>query len=421
MQKTLLALLGLSSGLIAAQNQDRCAPEQPTTCYTQGDCERCYCLGPDNIMANAPVCPRTCDGDISISVEGFYWNAHQDGMEYAIDNRVRNQITSAAKMSDNYAKDNGEFNNLIDAEYLTPDFKWNGGFKAALSYCSPCDGWDVGVSWTWYKGNASSDIEADADNNHVLLPLWSAFSWPPGGINFATAIETNWDLKLNLIDIELGREFWTSHYLSIRPHVGLRVALIEQSFDIQHKGGNWNTIGPGTGSFNWGAQTALNNEVHLDNDFKGVGLRSGLDTNWNLGCGWSIYGDLAASIIYGRFDIDHDEWNRLAVDNHTKIKVHETEESFRASRAILDLGLGLQWMGMVCDCKYGLTIALGWEQHLFFHQNQLWRVVRKNDKGNAPMGTVADNAPNCTGENVFIQRRGDLDTQGIALKAKFDF
>ena len=106
--------------------------------------------------------------------------------------------------------------------------------------------------------------------------------------------------QLNLVDIELGRNFWTSHYLAIRPHVGIRVAYLEQDYDIEHAGGNWGAINASSVTgYSWGPQTALNNSVHLDNDFKGVGLRSGLDSTWNLGCGWALYGDFAASIVYG--------------------------------------------------------------------------------------------------------------------------
>ena len=357
MHKTLFALLGLSSSLIAAQNNDHCAPEPSATCYPD-DCKRCYCLGPENVIANAPVCPFTCDGDVSISVAGFYWNAHQDGMEYAIDNRVRNNVTGATLNSITAFTDaNDEFNNLIDSSYLTPDFKWDWGFKLGLAYCSPCDGWDIGVYWTWYRGKAFSHHEAEPDDNHVLLPLWSAFSWPPGGINFATDIRTDWRLQLNLIDIELGRNFWTSQYLSIRPHVGIRVAYLEQDFDIKHLGGNLEALTILViGGNGWGLQSALNNEVHFDNDFKGVGLKSGLDTTWNFGCGWSLYGNLAASIVYGRFNVDHHEWNRLATGDHAKTRVLETNET----------------SAPLAPCLIWVLASNGWEWSAI--ANMVWRL-----------------------------------------------
>ncbi len=396
MQKSLLALsiLGATNIAVAARGTDNCEPEPPATCYPE-NCNHCYCLGPENYGVNAPVRPYTCNGDWVISAAGFYWIAHQDGMEYAIDNSVKNP-------DDIFSY--GEINNLIDAKYETPDFKWDWGFKVGLGYNTTCDGWDFGVVWTWYRGKANDHIETEIDDNHSLIPLWSAYA-PELEVSsitlFATDIETHWKIQLNLIDIELGREYWTSKHLSFRPFAGLRIAYLEQNFEIQHKGGIWSAIL---------GNPAFNNEVDLENDFKGVGVRSGFDTVWNFGCGWGLYGNFAASIVYGRFSLDHDEENREVSSPHDKIKVLENEESFRASRGMLDLALGIQWASLFCDCQYRFTIQLGWENHLFFHQNQLWRVNR--------IGELDDED---RGENVFFQRRGNLDTQGWTLKVQFEF
>jgi len=397
-----LSILGAANVASAARGQENCAPEGPATCYAD-DCRSCYCLGPVNTIANAPVNPRTCNGDWVINVAGFYWNAHQDGMEYAIDNNVKLQFEGDTPNVPAVL----ELNNLIDAGYKTPDFKWDWGFKAGLGYNTTCDGWDFGITWTWYRGKANDHIEAEQDDNHTLLPLWSAFAGGFGLTLYATDIETHWKLQLNLIDLEMGREYWTSKYLSFRPFVGLRIAYINQDFEIQHKGGSWSEI--------LGFQDAYNNEVDLDNDFHGVGIRSGFDTVWNIGCGWGLFSNLAASIVYGRFSVAHNEETRLAMSPFDKTTILETKESFHASRAMVDLALGVQWSSMFCDCQYGFTAKLGWEQHLFFHQNQMWRVNRIGDLPNPAV------FPNNLGENVFHERRGTLDTQGWTLSLQFEF
>ena len=399
-----LSVFGLSSAAYSAYGaQDQCAPTPPVPCNAD-ECKNCYCLGPENYGVNAPVCPKTCNGDFIITVAGFYWNSHQDGMEYAINNNVVSPPNPSGSTS---LADIQQLNNLIDAKYQTPDFKWDFGFKIGLGYCTTCDGWDFSVTWTWYRGKANGQVEAEPCDNQTLLPLWSAFANINGSTLYACDIEHNWRLRLNLIDLELGRNFWTSKYLSIRPHVGIRIAYIKQNFELVHKGGSWAAfIEPS-------AQDALNNDVDLDNDFHGVGVRAGLNSEWNFGCGWGLYANWAASIVYGRFSVDHDEENRQAIAPHNKIDILETHNSFRASRAILDLALGIQWSTMFCDCSYGFTGMIGWEHHLFFDQNQLWRVVR--------IGDIANALPNNTGENVFSERRGDLDTQGWTLTIKFEF
>ena len=401
-----LSVVGMASTLSAARTNgnrggDACGPTEPAPCYSE-DCGCTYCYGPENTAINPAVRPRTCNGDMVFEIAGFYWNAHMDGMEYAVENHV----AISNELSD--ADESQSLNNLINADYKTPNFEWDFGFKAGIGYNSACDGWDLGIVWTWYQGKANDSVEAQSDDNRSLLPLWSAFTPAQGYVLYATDIESNWKLKLNLIDLDLGREFWSSKYVALRPHVGLRIAQLNQSFSLEHKGGSWSVT-------NIGGQENFNGFTDLDNDFKGVGVRAGLDSTWNLGCGWGIYGNFAASIVYGRFSVDANEYVRQAGADHAKIKVMETDYSFRASRGMLDLGLGLQWSTLFCGCQYGLTAQLGWENHLFFNQNQLWRVNRIG----APFDS--ENFPNNTGENVLSQRRGDLDTQGWTLRLTFEF
>ncbi len=438
MKKTLplaaLTVLGLTSVASAARNTnasgkpvsgDVCAPSQPAVCYPD-DCPPCQrCLGPENFAGNPPVCPKGCNGDFDIIVAAFYWSAHQDGMEYAIDT----EVTQPTVLN---IENNRVFNQLAGAEYKHPSSKWDWGFKVGLGYCSPCDGWDVQLLWTWFHGRNHNEVDADTTDNHAVLPLWTNFANARGGVLFATDAEIHWKLKLNLIDLELGRDYWVSRYLSIRPFVGLRYASIRQHTSIEYNGGSF--AGPiGTTP---GTQNAFNDFVDLQNNYRGAGLRAGLDSEWNFGCGWALWGNLAASIIYGRFSVDHDEIIRIAnLSPHSIASVVDANESFRASRAILDMGLGVQWSTMFCSCKYGFTAMLGWESHMFFDQNQMWRVTRVDSiaQGGGPavvptVGPTDDlnlssNPPvlNLTGDNVLQQNRGSLDAQGWTLTLRLEY
>lgn len=406
--------LFLASGLFSAarkdKNQPDCTPTPPAPCNPD-ECCRIYCLGPDIESINAPVRPYTCNGDWVITAAGFYWNAHQDGMEYAI---VSEFIPAGARAGET----------LIDSVYKNPDFKWDFGFKLGIGYNTTCDGWDIGILWTHYRGKAFSHNEAELEDNFALLPLWSDFGLiiSAGSANgttgtdlplFATDIETNWKLDLNLIDIELGREFWTGKRVSLRPFVGLRVAFIKQDFGIVHHGGNFE-IPANQSTFN--LPVPVNDFVKLNNDFKAVGIRPGLNSIWNIGCGWGIYGESALSILYGRFDIEHREKTKEIAAPFDEDKVMETKDGFRAARLALDLALGVKWSALFCDCKYGFSAQLGWENHLFLDQNQLWRVTKSGAFNFSGSGTFE---PKYT--NTFVQNRGTLDTQGWTLTLRFEF
>lgn len=224
-----LALTGITSVLFSA---DSCCQTAPAPCTP--DSPPCaYCVGPDSV--NPSVRPMGCDGSWLVTLEGLYWNSHQDGTEFAIDNSVF--VPGGAITFPEIE----QLNNLIDAEYLTPKAKWDFGFKAGLAYNSTHDGWDLGVTWTWYRGSAYSHVEAEVDDNHTLVPLWSASQITNTNIVWARDIEAHWSKRLNLADVELGREFWVSKYLSLRPHIGIRFASIDQIYALGHKGGGSGT------------------------------------------------------------------------------------------------------------------------------------------------------------------------------------
>ncbi len=411
MNKLLPSILLSLSSLSAAQNSP---PTSPAPCNSNPDWKYQYCSGPKSFQGNAPTRPQTCDGDLVIGVSIFSWKASEDGLEYAIDNRVEGEIFPYYSATDN------QLHNLVNAEYKTPHFGWNTGYQVKVGYNAPLEGWDIDLIWTQYKISNQQKIQTapigdDDVQENVLLTLWSAFH----GIRaaspvFAHKIDTNWKLNLGLLDLELGREYWVSRYLSIRPFISLERAWIEQELELFHEGGYW--VGASYGD----NQPDMNNEVKIDNDFKGLGVRSGFSTNWHLGCGWSFYSESSAAILYGRFRIDHDEVNRGATPPFSKQKVLDTKTSFHASRPHFGIILGLQYQTLISERKYGLTARLGWEEHLFLHQNQMWRVNRKDTEVvNSPYPN--NMFPNNAGENVFLQRRGTLVTGGLTLSLQFAF
>lgn len=342
----LLLSAALSGTLVAAQNS---APEPPETCCVD-DCQPCYCLGPENCAANAPVCPHTCGGDWGISIAGLYWTAHSDRMNYAFwfDTETSSVETLFLKGS------------------------WDFGFKLGVEYCSPCDGWDAKVLWTWFQNRTTRKVSQKDDTNRELKSLL-------GGAPSAGEVKAKWELDLNLIDIEIGREFWTSKYLSIRPFIGVRVPLIKQNFEEQTKGDvsfDGTPLGP---SF-----------LLKSADFNGAGLRAGLDSTWNFGCGWALYGNGAVDIVYGWHDINLEEFRKSPNPPFEKLPVFSSKSRFTVPRYMGDLALGFQWSRLICNCNYYIEGQLGWEQHIFVNTNQ-------------------------------INGEGDLTTSGVTLAFKFAF
>lgn len=346
--------------------------------------------------------PCCCEqGEFSITVAGFYWQATEDGLEYAIEDKTVTDTVNTTNLA-----------TLVDAHFLTPDFKWRPGFKVGIGYNGTHDGWDLELLWTHFNGRGHDSEDADTEDLISALPLWSDYSPPTAGLDttggtilHATETDASWRVDLNIVDFELGREFWTSKYLTLRPFIGVRYASINQHYTINNYGGTWDF-------------TSQTNEIIMKNNFGGAGVRGGLNTVWNFGCcdpcagNWGIFGNVALSLIYGKFHLDQDEYNRAVSPSFQRSPILQLNDRFTAARAILDLALGIEWSTVYHNGEYAFNIALAWEQHHFFNQNQLWRVNNIGDNNATPA---------LHGENVYHQTRGDLSTQGVTLTLDFTF
>jgi hypothetical protein len=184
---------------------------------------------------------------------------------------------------------------------------------------------------------------------------------------------------MNLLDLELGREFFVSKWLTLRPFMGARAAWFNRAFKYSYSG-------------------AGKDSGHNHNRFRAGGLRGGLDTQWGLSCGWSFFGDLALSLLYGTQRLHSHQ------DTSSGGRVQHLHDAWSATRAMLDLAFGLRWDHLFgCNDAYRIRIQFGWEQtSLFGYEKDI----------NFVNGTFA---------GKFAYNSGDLAVNGVSLQARFDF
>ncbi len=311
--------------------------------------------------------------DVFISADLLIWQANESGLTYAF----------TMKGIDTAAFDLGE------GPASSPKFRWEPGARITLGYHTPHDKWDTSLGWTWFYDQASGHTSASAAGS-VLFP---SFIHPAQALlHHATEGVTahngsgHWKLNLNLVDWELGRVIHTSKKFSIRPFMGLRTAWVFQRYQIEYT--DVDTLS--------GQDLFDEYETDMHNNFWGLGVRAGFTTHWSIKNHFTLYANLALSILYGFFSLTDTEEGDEAV-------LLKTTDSFRSSRAISDLQLGLGWNKMFCNNKLRLSLLACWEHHMFFSQNQFLRFT----DGFMP-GQV-------------IQNQGDLAIQGWSLSAKIGF
>jgi len=324
-------------------------------------------------MINPPGRPQVRDGaNLFLFGDLIVWNAHENGLPVAVVNK-------------------GSSLNLSHSRAVTVHSDWDAGFRVGVGYNLPHDGWDLSLSWLRF--NTDGDKKIHAHSNTFVYPSRIAPSDPVGGFFSCAKASSRWRVHLNQLDLDLGREFFVSKWLTMRPHFGVRTDWIRQKWNTEYRNFPLSFFSPPNRV-----------ESEYKDQWWGIGLEGGLDTQWGLGAGWSLFGNLSTAIIYGFHTLKYEDEDSPATaataSNGDFVKLHNT---YRVSHPVLDLVMGLRYDYMFYNDRFHVGLALGWENHIYFNQNQFPVFVDDVAKG------------------VFVSNQGDLTYQGWTVAARFDF
>ena len=189
--------------------------------------------------------PQAAVGTLSVSSELLLWNVR----EGSADNWAQ-QITP--KVGGSGAGTAG----LVDAP-----FDWNAGFRVGLAYSQGEDDFDAGISYTHFQTDAMNQASGEVYSAFLA----NFYVGNPDGNDFGPHYRNammQWDFAFHTMDFEVGRRYTISPTLALRPFVGVKAAVIQQSMNS-----TW--IGP----IDTTAQTYLFTSAveNLKQDFWGIG------------------------------------------------------------------------------------------------------------------------------------------------------
>jgi len=327
-----------------------------------------------NGMINPSARPVVDDGaDLFISADFLYWRCHENGLGYVIKN--------GGAFSGQNPESVGAVLNSGKIKNVHPD--WRAGFRVGVGYNLDHDGWDLSANWTRYYTHAHNETFAPIGGTLIPAFINPAIAPPVGTLVEA---EAHWKLHLNVIDFELGREFFVSRCMTIRPFGGLKTAWLNQKMRTEY---DYLTAG-----------TVQTIEPKMSSNFWGIGLMGGLDSEWKFSEGWSIYASGDIALLYGYYKIRDREYGITSTAQTTRLKVKDDPT---IGRAITDLAAGLRWEEMFSCDSFRLRIQAGWEQHMYFSQNQFIKFTDALEQG------------------IFVSNQGDISFEGWVLNAQFDF
>jgi len=288
--------------------------------------------------------------------EWLFWKTRQGGMEYAV---ARSSNTPGV---------------FTDAVTQKVEFDWESGFRAGLGIHLPHDGWDLFVDYTRFC------VDHIAQAGGSLFPLL-AFQgqFPAADVSHA---EAQWKISFQTLDLEIGRAYFLSKTLSLRPHIGLKGAWIDQDAHVHYSGG--------------AISSGQVYRLKFDNDFKGGGVRAGIDSNWLFGGGFSLFGNLSTALLAGFFDLEHTQVQIADT------KVIDLDSDLHQISPMLQLILGAAFDRNFQNGRYHFGLSAGFESQYWWQQNQLEHFTD-------------DTQP------IFVRQNEPLSFYGLTLQARFDF
>lgn len=384
-------------------------------------------------VINPAVRPVITNGlDFFIEGDLLWWKAREDGLSFAT-NTSSTQFTLNNNDPSVYNNNNpNQLSPSFSSTLENPSFHAEFGVRAGLGFNLPYDGWDISAYWTHLTSNSHQNtVTADASKNERIIPEYQSIKLPDEFITYTSATP-NWKNHFNVLDVELGREFFVSRKLTVRPFVGIRGAWIHQKYTVSANGATGPNQAPVSFKDNTGTEFSSNNLVLnsqsvMKSDFDGAGPRLGFDTEWSLGAGFSIYGQAAASLMLGEFTPNFNNNTLITYNNvdgetltPSNTNTSTNDASFHNTTAATDLGLGFRWARTFASDSFGLCIDLGWEQHIFFNQNQFIVTTNTINPSYTPTGGPV-NLATLSSLGTYKKSSGDLAYSGLTLAIRFDF
>lgn len=288
--------------------------------------------------------------DPYMTAEFIWWKAVEENVHYAV-NGVNATFPPGEELDRGSVK--------------SPDFDFEPGFKLGFGLKFRHDGWDLYANWTWlseFEGDSHVRTDEDSLVYTSLSTIATGASSTANVENYNDSTQfsfekghAEWEMQFNALDLELGRNFFISRFLTLRPHFGLKFGWIDQDYEVKYKDTLLFT-------------TESDMKVEMDQDFFGVGIRTGLDTVWYFTKHWGLYGDFAFSALWSNFHSKRED--NYAAPGFDKEEVTDYRRSLQTLTEVLELGLGFRYDTTFFVGDYAFYLQAGWEEQIWFNQNQ---------------------------------------------------
>lgn len=368
-------------------------------CKVQDPC--CPPMSVYNRNVNPPAaCMNPCVNDIFVTGAFLWWLTDENDFSLGFNQKTPYVTPTSTVIG------LGANGNIINFDY-----QWDPGFRVGLGWQShSAEGWDIVLDWTWYLNKTTQTESAvnttpsspSVNAGQGIVPFW--------GSSFLAAnpfygnMKADYRLHYNMIDLELGRDFFVSCALSLRPFLSVEGGWIHREWNVLYT----DFLAPvSLGSF------LASDSYSTKSNYWGVGPRAGLGGNWWLGAGFKLFGNLSGSLLSGRITKNTASLTDSSFTGgvtSTDIQTWTNDPLFRVVPH-LQAAVGAAYdICFSCE-QYRFSISAGWEV------NEFWNVSKviftdTNTSANGSGVTTPFNRAN---------RSNNIALSGLTAEARFDF
>lgn len=260
-------------------------------------------------------------GNIFLRGDVLYWKPHISNLELAFGEDSIVQTTEGIGRTIN----SREFDE-------DPKFHWNAGYRVGAGFKPECTNWFIGSFWTHFNDN--------------------------GTRHSSSTNEGKCRVKLDQLDVLFTVESCLSCF-KLNPYFGVRGVHLNEKL---HSRLITDIILSPTSSAT-GTRTLRDKQ-----NYYGGGPLIGIDAFWDLGCNIDLYGTIAASLLYGHYNVHFNDSDIFTAPLSESI-FNKTTKHLHAFDANIDLAIGFIWN--VCIYNTPFMLKLGFEHHQFFNQSRL--------------------------------------------------
>jgi len=213
---------------------------------------------------------------------------------------------------------------------------WNFGFRAGLGFVFPHDQWQAQFTYSRLTTNSQTQIE------EPFVPTWDPTGIQTDGSGLLptfTRGSGKWNLIYNRFNLEIGRPFYPTPYISIAPHIGFCATWQKQTLDIEYDTTHTLNVQQG----NWG-----------------IGIRSGCTTHLNFNSTYGIFTRAAIAALWERI--------RYQRKDNTTLNINE---DFHTATPLIDLAFGIEINPSADEKIRHIAANIGWEMQLWINESYL--------------------------------------------------